>query len=141
MCLLVVLAAFGAVLHIRAFMNTRGAMILLKKVRSAEQLEKMLPIYGKNLTDDQLAEILSHCALEEFGAKNYPVCIRLLKKIVESRAHSEYRAAAALQMANTCLLAGDNSEGTAVLNALIGDPETPEVYKNEALRIREKYSK
>ena len=132
---LLLIAAICYGLYLASTMPERSLMMQLQRAKNLEQLEQILNESNVKLDEDRIAEVYINCALAAFTDKDYDESIKLLRKVVQSKAHPELRCSAQLELANSCFLAGYYQEGVQQIDALLKDPEAPPEFKEKARKM------
>ena len=119
-------------------MPERRLMMQLRRAKNLSQIEAILQKSNCRLSDDRMAEVYFNCALGTFARKDYQESFRLLRKVLNSEAHVDFKATAQFELANAYFLAGQFQEGLAELDALIKAPETPQDIREKAVLLQQR---
>lgn len=122
-------------------LENRKIMFMLRKAKTLSQIEQIMVDYHSTLSDEQLAEIYSRCAVDAFNRKDYDECEKLLLKIINSQAHIEYIAAARLELAYLYWQRENFSESRILLKSIIDTPNLPNELKQKAKDLLANYEK
>ena len=129
-------ALAGAWFMLRGSLAERRVAQLLLRAETDEQLERILRTAAVRLSDDRMAEVCTRCALQAFGRKDYAESRKLLTRILNSRAHPDYHAAARLELANTLFLEKRVPEGLRELDLLLAMPDIPADCRDRAVEFK-----
>ena len=121
---------------LRASLAERRTAQLLLRAETDEQLERILRTAPVRLSDDRMAEVCARCALRAFERKDYAESRKLLTRILNSRAHPDFRAAARLELANTLFLEKRIPEGLRELDRLLAMPDLPADCRDRAVELQ-----
>ena len=134
---ILLLAVVGWIFYLNSTMPSRRLIMQLQRAKTSAQLEQILRESPVKLDDNRLAEVYINCALAAFTDKDYDEACKLLQKVIQSKAHPDFRASARLEFANACFLAGRIQEGFQQLNILLSDPDVPQEFKLKAQEIQQ----
>ena len=127
----------GWIFHLNSTMPSRRLVMQLQRAKNSAQLEQILRESSIKLDEDRLAEVYINCALAAFTDKDYDEACKLLRKVIQSKAHPDLRASARYELANACFLAGYIQEGFQQLNTLLRDSEVPREFKKKAQEMQQ----
>ena len=122
---------------LRASLAERRTAQLLLRAETDEQLEHILQTAPVRLPDDRMAEVCTRCALQAFERKDYAESRKLLTRILNSRCHPDFRAAARLELANTLFLEKRIPEGLRELDRLLAMPDLPADCRGRAVELQQ----
>ena len=116
----------------------RRLMMQLRRAKTLDQVETIRKNSGGTLSDDRMAEVYFSCALATFARKDYEESFKLLRKVLESEAHIEFKATAQFELANAYFLAGKFQEGLRELELLAASPSTPPEIREKAVILQQR---
>lgn len=129
----------GYICYLISTMPTRRLMMQLQRAKNAAQIENILQKSTVRLSDDRMAEVYINCAMNAFNEKKYEESICLLRKVIQSNAHPEFKGMSQLELANAYILMGDYQKGINELDLLIASKEIPDEFKIKARNAKSEF--
>ncbi|MBQ9771357.1 MAG: hypothetical protein IJW23_05985 [Lentisphaeria bacterium] len=134
---ILIAAVAGWIFYLYSTMPARRLMMQLRRAKNSAQMEQILSSSSVKLDENQLAEVYINSALTAFVDKDYDEACKLLRKVIQSKAHPDLRASARYELANACFLAGHIQEGFQQIDILLKDPEVPQEFKSKAQEMQQ----